>query len=116
MPPSAANGRGDSGEATTPAQVDVLSTGADVAFLVLQRQRRQVTSQVLPSGGETIVAVINTSPDVVDLLRETFQHAGLATVSAFTFDIRDGRVDMNAFLIANDPRVVVYDIALPYEE
>ncbi len=75
-----------------------------------------MNSHVLSSRGETVVAVINTSPDVVDLLRETFRHAGLRTVSAFTYDIRDGRVDLDAFLAAHDPRVVVYDIALPYEE
>src|ERR1041384_5606879 len=62
-----------------------------------------------------VVAVINTSPDVVELLRAALEQAGLVTVSAFTYDIRDGRVDLEAFIRQHDPRVVVYDIAPPYD-
>lgn len=62
-----------------------------------------------------VVAVFNTSPDTVELLRVVLQHAGFVVVSAFTFDIRDGRVDVEAFLRHTNPSVVVYDIAPPYD-
>lgn len=62
-----------------------------------------------------VVAVINTSPDVVEFLRGVFEQAGLVTVSAFSFDIRDGRVDIDMFIRQHDPRVIVYDVAPPYD-
>jgi DNA-binding response OmpR family regulator len=61
-----------------------------------------------------IVIVINTSPDTVALLRDALQHAGMTVLSAFTFDIRDGRVNLTEFIGQLDPKVVVYDIAPPY--
>jgi CheY-like chemotaxis protein len=63
----------------------------------------------------TVAAVFNTSPDVVDLLRRALEPAGIVTVSAMTYEIRDGAVDVNAFLGAHAPDVVVYDIAPPYD-
>ena len=62
-----------------------------------------------------VVAVINTSPDVVDMLRITLEHAGLIAVTAMTWEIRDGTVDLERFVSQHQPRVVIYDIAPPYE-
>lgn len=62
-----------------------------------------------------VVAVVNTSPDVLEILRLTLQHAGIVTVSAMSFDLRDGRVDIEAFMRQHRPRVIIYDIAAPYE-
>jgi DNA-binding response OmpR family regulator len=62
-----------------------------------------------------VAAVFNTSPDTVDLLRVVLQQAGFVVVSAFTFDIRDGRVDLEAFLRQSNPAVVIYDVAPPYD-
>ena len=36
-----------------------------------------------------VVAVINTSPDIVDMLRVTLEHAGYVVVTALTYDIRE---------------------------
>ena len=62
-----------------------------------------------------VVAVVNTSPDTVDMLRLAFQHAGIVVVSAFTYDIRDGKVDLSAFMREHRPKVIIYDVAPPYE-
>lgn len=62
-----------------------------------------------------IVAIINSTPDVVDLLRVSLERAGLIVVTAFTHDIRDGIVDADAFISQHDPKVIVYDIAAPFE-
>ena len=62
-----------------------------------------------------VVAVINTSPDVVDMLRLTLEHAGMVVVSALTYEIRDGEVDIERFVALHRPRVIVYDVAPPYE-
>jgi DNA-binding response OmpR family regulator len=64
----------------------------------------------------TVIAILNTSPDTIELLRLSLQRAGFVVVSAFTFDVRDGRVDLEAFVRQHKPRVIVYDIAPPYEE
>jgi DNA-binding response OmpR family regulator len=66
--------------------------------------------------GPVVAAVINTSPDVVDMLRIVFEQAGIVVVTAFTFQIRDGAVDIETFMKQHNPGVVVYDIAPPYEQ
>lgn len=67
------------------------------------------------SDSPPVVAVFNTSPDTVNLLRIVFEAAGFVVVSAFTYDIRDGHVDLLAFMTEHCPDVVVYDIAPPYD-
>jgi DNA-binding NtrC family response regulator len=61
-----------------------------------------------------VAAVINSTPDAIDMLRLALEGAGIAMVSAFTHDIRDGKVDIESFMRQHDPKVVVYDIAPPY--
>ena len=62
-----------------------------------------------------VVAVINSTPDIVDLLRIAFEQAGLTVVSALTHQIREGGVDLEHLVRQHQPRVIVYDIAPPYE-
>ena len=62
-----------------------------------------------------VVALINSSPDVVDMIRITMEHAGMVLVSAMTHEVRDGEVDIEAFMRQHDPQVILYDIAPPYE-
>jgi CheY-like chemotaxis protein len=62
-----------------------------------------------------VVAVLNTSPDTVDLLKDVFERAGFLVASAYTHDIRSGVLDVEAFLRVHRPAVIVYDIAAPYE-
>jgi DNA-binding response OmpR family regulator len=63
----------------------------------------------------TVVAIFNTSPDTVDMLRILFEHGGYVVVSAFTWELRDGHVDLETFCRQHQPTIIVYDIALPYE-
>jgi len=62
-----------------------------------------------------VVAVINSSPDVIDMLRIAFEHAGFLVVSTFTFAIRNGEVDLEAFLRLHRPAAIIYDLAPPYK-
>jgi DNA-binding response OmpR family regulator len=62
-----------------------------------------------------VVAVLNTSPDTVDLLRQVLQQAGFTVVTGFIHDIRDGRLDLESFMRQHDPAAVVWDIAVPYD-
>ncbi len=62
-----------------------------------------------------VVAIFNTSPDTVQMLRYLFEQAGLVAVAAFTYEIRDGEVDLESFMRQHRPQAIVYDIAPPYE-
>jgi CheY-like chemotaxis protein len=65
---------------------------------------------------QKVVAVVNTSPDTVDLLRFVLERAGYVVVCAFTWELRDAKVDVEAFMGEHDPDAIVYDVAPPYEE
>ena len=62
-----------------------------------------------------VVALINSSPDVVDMIRITLEQVGIVLVSAFTHDIRDGAVDIETFVRQHQPEVILYDVAPPYQ-
>src|SRR5688572_33441620 len=49
------------------------------------------------------------------MLRRAIEPAGFVVVTALTFDIREGVVDLQHFVEQHEPRVVVYDIAPPYD-
>lgn len=74
--------------------------------------RRAILGRVPPA--PYVAAIINTSPDVVDMLRVVLEQAGIVVVSAFTHEIRDGHVDLERLLSQHKPNVIVYDIAPPY--
>lgn len=68
------------------------------------------------AGAEPIVAaVFNTSPDIVDLLRRALEPAGIVTVTVLTYQIRESVVDLEGFIGQHNPKVIVYDIAPPYD-
>ena len=62
-----------------------------------------------------VVAVFDSSPETADMLRMLLEHAGLTVVSAFTYDIHNGRVDLAAFMREHRPAAIIYDIAPPYD-
>jgi CheY-like chemotaxis protein len=61
-----------------------------------------------------VVALINSTPDIVEMLRIAFEHAGFVVVSTFTYLVRSGDVDLEAFMKQHQPQAIVYDIAPPY--
>jgi len=61
------------------------------------------------------VAVINSTSDVTDLLRIALEQSGFVVVTALTPEVRDGHVDFDHFMRQHRPRVVIYDVAPPYE-
>src|SRR6187549_3647512 len=61
------------------------------------------------------VAVFNTSEDTTDMLRFVLEHAGFVVVTAFTNRLRDGETDFESFMRQHQPKVIVYDVAIPYD-
>ena len=61
-----------------------------------------------------VVAVINTNPDLVELLKARIEAAGFIVLVMHIADIRAG-LDLEAVLAQHDPKVIVYDVVPPYE-
>lgn len=62
------------------------------------------------------VAIINTNPDLVRLLRFNLERAGFVVFEMHIEQIRAGTADVAGFLEQHDPSVIVYDVAPPYRE
>ena len=62
-----------------------------------------------------VVAVVNTNPDVVGRLRIALEQAGFLVIIIHIEDIKTGGTDVDMLLKEHDPRVIVYDVAPPYE-
>ncbi len=63
-----------------------------------------------------VVAILNTSPDFIELLTEVLDIEGFETVPAYIVEFRKGRLDVREFVAQYQPDVIVYDIAGPYPE
>ena len=61
-----------------------------------------------------VVAVINTNPDLVELLKARIEAAGFVVLVLHVAEIRRG-LDLRGVLETHNPRVVVYDVVIPYE-
>jgi DNA-binding NarL/FixJ family response regulator len=61
-----------------------------------------------------VVAIVNTNPDMVELLKLRIEAAGFIVLILHVADIRTG-LDIEHTLKQHDPRVVVYDVVAPYE-
>jgi CheY-like chemotaxis protein len=63
----------------------------------------------------TVVAIVNTNPDLVRILRMSLEKAGYVVFVLHVEDIKMGAADVDSFLRQHDPKVIVYDVAPPYE-
>ncbi|HEY3160789.1 MAG TPA: hypothetical protein VGJ78_17605 [Vicinamibacterales bacterium] len=61
-----------------------------------------------------VVAVINTNPDLVELLKARIEAAGFVVIVMHIADIRAG-LDLMAVLQQHHPQVVVFDVVPPFE-
>jgi hypothetical protein len=66
--------------------------------------------------GPAVIAIVNTNPDIVWQLRLELQKLGFIVVVAHIEDIKQGTIDVENFLRDHDPRVIIYDVAPPYDE
>ena len=64
--------------------------------------------------GPIVVAIVNTNPDMVELLKVRIEAAGFIVLILHVADIRSG-LDIETTVSQHDPRVVVYDVVAPYE-
>ena len=62
------------------------------------------------------IAVFNSSSDTLDVLKEALDSAGYAVVTGHVSELKKGQLDVLDFVEEHKPDVIVYDVALPYEE
>jgi DNA-binding response OmpR family regulator len=63
-----------------------------------------------------VIAIVEGSEDLADLLSTVFQDEGFQTATILAADIRRGLVGAEDFLREHDPRVIIYDISVPFDE
>lgn len=68
------------------------------------------------SDAPSAVGVFNTSPDTVELLRIVLEAEGFIVVGAYTYELRDGKVDAESLVRQHRLSAIVYDIAPPYDK
>ena len=61
-----------------------------------------------------VVAVVNTNPDLVELLKARIEAAGFVVLVLHVHDIRAG-LDVASVFAQHDPKVIVYDVVMPYD-
>lgn len=64
----------------------------------------------------TVIAIVNTNPDLVRLLRVNLEAAGFVVFVIHIEDIKLGTANVDSFLDQHDPRVIVYDVAVPFDQ
>ena len=62
-----------------------------------------------------VIAVVNTNPDLVRLLRVNLEAAGFIVFVIHIETIKLGGTDVESVLRQHDPQVIVYDVAPPYD-
>jgi DNA-binding NarL/FixJ family response regulator len=62
-----------------------------------------------------VVAIFNSNDDVVEMLRYSFEQAGMVVVSGHIDAIRRGEQRLSDFVREHDPTVIVYDLVPPYD-
>lgn len=69
-----------------------------------------------PEGVAARVAIVNSSEEIAGLLQAVLQMEGFSTHAAFTLDFKAKGADFQGLVDEFKPHVVVWDIAIPYEE
>ena len=63
-----------------------------------------------------MVAVMNTSYEVTEMIKTIFEASGYDVCDIFTYKLKYGEIKFDDFLNKYKPDVIIYDIAIPYEE
>jgi DNA-binding NarL/FixJ family response regulator len=64
---------------------------------------------------DPVVALFNTNPDMLDIVRLGLERAGFIVVIGHVHDIRIGALELGPFIDQHRPKVVVYDLVMPYD-
>ena len=62
------------------------------------------------------IAVLNSSKEITDVVSQIFRAEGFSTSTSFTYLYKNNEEAFDNFLKKNKPSVIIYDVALPYEQ
>lgn len=65
---------------------------------------------------QPLVGIVDTSEELADLFRLIVESEGCRTVVTYVPDLKRGQPDPETFLREYNPRVLLWDIAIPYQE
>jgi len=66
---------------------------------------------------DKVIAVVNSNEDTVEMLRNCLQQNGFSSiVTGHINDFKRGTSDFPEFVAEHDPKVIVYDISIPYDQ
>jgi CheY-like chemotaxis protein len=77
---------------------------------------RRATVHTPAHSAPIVVAIVNTNPDIVRLLRVSLERAGFVAFAIHVEDIRTASTALRTLLQEHDPAVIVYDVAPPYDQ
>lgn len=63
-----------------------------------------------------VVAILNSSYEITELLHELLADHGFEPVSAYTVEFKHGLKNIQRFCEQYRPQAIIYDIAVPYVE
>ena len=62
-----------------------------------------------------VVAVFNSSDDLIEMLRIAFERENFVVLSAHVSEVRRGTIDLKSLIEQHKPNVIVYDLIPPYD-
>ena len=62
-----------------------------------------------------VVAIFNSSDDMIELLRLEFERHDFVVLSAHVSEVRQGTIDLKSLVDQHKPHVIVYDLIPPYD-
>jgi hypothetical protein len=66
-------------------------------------------------GEPIVVAIVNPNPDIIRRMRVAIEAAGFIVVIVHIEDIKTAAADLKGFVEENDPKIIVYDVAPPFD-
>ena len=63
----------------------------------------------------TVVAILNSNDELVELMRVVLEQAGFVAVTGHVDDARRGQLDLINFMRQHEPKVILYDLVPPYD-
>ena len=62
------------------------------------------------------IAIFNSSEDTIEILKLALEEQGFAVAAGHVSELKKGQVDVLEFVQEHQPDVIIFDVAIPYEE
>ena len=62
------------------------------------------------------ITVLNSSAETIEILKIALEEQGYAVSTGHVADVKKGQIDVIEFVAEHQPDVIIFDVAIPYEE